>query len=216
MTGGVARNTEEDLSTPSLSIEQPVASPTTPTNKWGTIPHSLPGNFSVAEPLTPDIQPTHPFYATSSQYQDSFSQGMHRTTAAPAITSLHNFPVFGYPCQSPFSTRSPIQQCGELPSPYQPALHLLFTLSYPARWTIAGIHRYRRSPSLRSPKMYAYSSRYDAIPHSVAQGSPSVYGYHCPFWLIGSSAAFLDVVLGIRCRGFGSTRVVFLYVNPDR
>lgn len=116
MTGGVARRIEEGFLTPKYSIEQSVACPTKPIDKWGTVAHSLPDNFSEAEPLTSEA---NPFYATSSQYPDSFSQGMHRTTVAAEITNLHNVPVFDYPYQSPFTAWNPNQQRGELPDPYE-------------------------------------------------------------------------------------------------
>ncbi|KAJ5182869.1 hypothetical protein N7492_000485 [Penicillium capsulatum] len=101
---------DEGLLTPTSSVEQVVAPLTTPIDTL-SVPagRSLPGSFSMPEPLTFD-GPRHdrPYYATPPHY-DSFSQPMLSTPVTAEMVSPHDVSVFDY-SQPPFASSTPDHQ----------------------------------------------------------------------------------------------------------
>ncbi|KAJ5099537.1 hypothetical protein N7532_006538 [Penicillium argentinense] len=108
-----AERIEEGLLTPSSTVEQAPATLTTPIDNMpvGMPPRSLPGGFSLGEPLTFEGRQDRHFYATPPQYTDSFSQGMLSTPIATEMLSPHEVPVFDYP-QNGFPSSTPDQPRG--------------------------------------------------------------------------------------------------------
>lgn len=98
---------EAGLLTPSSSVEQ-IAPLTTPIDTMGVPPRSLPGSFSLAEPLSFESR-DRPFYATPPQYTDSFSQGMLSTPVTAEMISPHDVSVFDYQSHNPYPTSTPDQ-----------------------------------------------------------------------------------------------------------
>ncbi|KAJ5754675.1 hypothetical protein N7533_004218 [Penicillium manginii] len=97
---------EDGLLTPSSSEQ--TAPLTTPIDGMGLPPRSLPGNFSLAEPLTFESR-DRPFYATPPQYTDSFSQGMLSTPVTAEMISPHDVSVFAYSSQPTYPSSTPDQ-----------------------------------------------------------------------------------------------------------
>ncbi|KAJ5609534.1 hypothetical protein N7528_010101 [Penicillium herquei] len=102
---------EDGLMTPTSSIEQSAASLTTPIDTLPmTTARSLPGSFSMPEPLGYDAsRQDRPYYATPPHYTDSFSQPMLSTPVSAEMISPHEVSVFDYSAPPSF-TSSPEQQ----------------------------------------------------------------------------------------------------------
>lgn len=102
---------EDGLLTPTSSVGQ-VAPLTTPIETM-PLPHgrSLPGSFSMGEPLSFE-PPRHdrPYYATPPQYTDSFSQPMLSTPVSAEMISPHDVSVFDYSTPNTYPTSTPDQK----------------------------------------------------------------------------------------------------------
>ncbi|OQE19452.1 hypothetical protein PENSTE_c015G01815 [Penicillium steckii] len=101
-----AEHIEDGLLTPSSSVEHaaPLATPI----DTMSVPRSLPGSFSLAEPLPFEAR-DRPFYATPPQYQDTFSQSMLSTPVTAEMISPHDVSVFAYPSQPSYPSSTPDQ-----------------------------------------------------------------------------------------------------------
>lgn len=101
-----AEHIEEGLLTPSSSVEHaaPLATPI----DTMSVPRSLPGSFSLAEPLPFEAR-DRAFYATPPQYQDTFSQSMLSTPVTAEMISPHDVSVFAYPSQPSYPSSTPDQ-----------------------------------------------------------------------------------------------------------
>lgn len=115
---------EGGLMTPTSSVEQVSAPLTTPVDTM-PMPRSLPGSFSIPEPLSFDSKPIsfdgsrpdRPYYATPPHYTDSYSQPMLSTPVSAEMISPHEVSVFDYP-PTTFPTSSPDQARHTPTGPY--------------------------------------------------------------------------------------------------
>ena len=116
----VPEHLEEGLLTPTSSVEQVAGPLTTPID---TLPmasaRSLPGSFSIPEPLTFDGRQDRPYYTTPPHYADSFSQPMLSTPVTAEMISPHDVSVFDYSTQHSFPTSSPDQQRNPAAAQYE-------------------------------------------------------------------------------------------------
>lgn len=97
---------DQGLMTPMSSVEQQVAAALTTSVETIPSARSLPGSFSVPEPLTFENTTRHdrPYYATPPQYTDSFSQPMLNTPVTAEMISPHDVSVFDYPTHNSFTS----------------------------------------------------------------------------------------------------------------
>ena len=112
---------EEGLLTPTSSVGQAAATLTTPIDTMH-VPsaRSLPGSFSMQEPLTFDGtgRPDRSYYGTPPHYTDSFSQSILSTPVSAEIISPHDVSVFDYSASTPFASSTPEQQRPGAPGQY--------------------------------------------------------------------------------------------------
>ncbi|KAJ5104845.1 hypothetical protein NUU61_002192 [Penicillium alfredii] len=114
---------EEGLLTPTSSVEQVSAPLTTPIDMNPVASaRSLPGSFSLPEPLSFDGtgRQDRPYYATPPHYTDSFSQPMLSTPVSAEMISPHDVSVFDYPAHNPFPTSTPDHQRTGAAGQYDP------------------------------------------------------------------------------------------------
>ncbi|KAJ5689407.1 hypothetical protein N7462_003799 [Penicillium macrosclerotiorum] len=112
---------EEGLMTPTSSIEHASATLTTPVE---TMPvattRSLPGSFSIPEPLSFEAsRPDRSYYATPPHYTDTFSQPMLSAPVTAEMISPHDVSVFDYPPTTPYPTSTPDQSRHPAPGQYE-------------------------------------------------------------------------------------------------
>ncbi|KAJ5471875.1 hypothetical protein N7539_008818 [Penicillium diatomitis] len=99
---------EDDLLTPTSSVEQVSAPLTTPIE---IVNRSMPGHFSILETLNFEGCDGHAFYARPPHHADlRFSQSILSTPATTEMMSLHRVSVSDYPSQNPFPTSTSDQQ----------------------------------------------------------------------------------------------------------
>lgn len=101
-------HTNQGLMTPISSFEQVSGTLTTPIDNIHSA-RSLPGSFSMAEPLTFEnpARQDRPYFATPPQYTDSFSQPMLNTPVTAEMISPHDVSAFDYSAHSSYSNSTP-------------------------------------------------------------------------------------------------------------
>jgi hypothetical protein len=116
-------HTDQGLMTPMSSVEQHVAAALTTPVETMQSSRSLPGSFSMPEPLTFETTSRHdrPYYATSPQYTDSFSQPMLSTPVTAEMISPHDVSVFDYPTHNSFTSSTSDHQRGTQYDPWTPS-----------------------------------------------------------------------------------------------
>lgn len=101
------------LMTPMSSVDPHVAALTTPVEPLQSS-RSLPGSFSMPEPLTFEntTRQDRPYYATPPQFTDSFSQSMLSTPVTTEMISPHDVSVFDYSSHNSFTSSTSDHQRG--------------------------------------------------------------------------------------------------------
>lgn len=171
---------DDGLLTPSSSVEQ-AATLTTPIDTMGLPPRSLPGSFSMAEPLNFESR-DRPFYATPPQYTDTFSQGMLSTPVTAEMVSPHDVSVFSYSSQPSYPTSTPDQHWPtptfrqdifspvgyNAPATTQPSMPYSMAMAPPSH----GIHGLPAHEAPLDPANRSLPFRTGSLGHPHPHGSP--------------------------------------------
>lgn len=171
---------DDGLLTPSSSVEQ-TATLTTPIDTMGLPPRSLPGSFSLAEPLNFESR-DRPFYATPPQYTDAFSQGMLSTPVTAEMVSPHDVSVFSYSSQPSYPTSTPDQHWPtptfrqdifnpvgyNTPVTTQPSMPYSMAMAPPSH----GIHGLQAHETPLDPSNRSLPFRTGSLGHPHPHGSP--------------------------------------------
>jgi hypothetical protein len=98
----------QGLMTPISSFEQASTSLTTPIDNVPSA-RSLPGSFSMSEPINFENRQDRHYYTTPPQYSDSFSQPMLSTPVTAEMISPHDVSVsaFDYSAHNTFQNSTP-------------------------------------------------------------------------------------------------------------
>ncbi|KAJ5794842.1 hypothetical protein N7457_001441 [Penicillium paradoxum] len=134
----------QGLMTPISTFEQVSAGLTTPIDAISSA-RSLPGSFSMAEPLTFEnpARQDRPYYATPPQYADSFSQPMLNTPVTAEMISPHDVSAFDYSAHSSFSGTTSDQRAGAAAhyDPWTPSFrqNLFSSVDYTTPATTQGV-----------------------------------------------------------------------------
>ena len=163
VTDSATGNIEEGLLTQSYSIEQPAASPITPSNTTGMPAHSILDGFTLVEPLIFESRQGQPPYALPTQYKHLSSQGKHSTPVTAELTSTLASLSPAINLKTPSRPRPQTSSAVDYSALTTSALRLLSRITSSTLWIIARFNHHSRYPDPRFPTVYQWNHPVDRM-----------------------------------------------------